>query len=165
MEAVSKDDLITILKEITERVEIGDSWEGYLNYLMPEPDETGNFEDGHDFDVEARFRVGNLDGQGGMKIIGVEMGPNLLQQQIDGLVAHNKELEAHLALCSSERSESAVYAVRLQDELSLMREERRKLIRGLQHLYQHLSTGVLGEIDTPGKSCEEVHPLIKPYLV
>jgi len=184
MEAVSKDDLVLILKEMTERVEIGDSYEGYLNYLMPDPieDESApggyRFEKGHDFDVEARFRVGNLDGQGGMKMIGETILPRDIPPELQNFDTEQlllrladrdnniSTLEIELRRCQSERSDSAAYAVRLQDEIGDLTTERRRLQQGLRHLYKHLENkdGIGLVIDTPGDSCGEIHPMIKPYL-
>jgi hypothetical protein len=61
---MTKDELLAVLDDMRERVAAGDSFEGFLNYLIPdEPDKA-------EFAVEARYRVGNLDGQGGMRMIG-----------------------------------------------------------------------------------------------
>lgn len=63
---MSKETLVVLLDDIKEHVEAGDSFEGYLNYLMPtiyDPPDA-------DYLVEARYRIGNLQGQGGMRIIG-----------------------------------------------------------------------------------------------
>lgn len=61
---MSAEALLAIIDNIRELVASGDSFEGYLNYLIPDP------EDDADFAVEARYRIGNLQGQGGMRIIG-----------------------------------------------------------------------------------------------
>lgn len=63
---MSKETLVVLLDDIKEHVEAGDSFEGFLNYLMPGPDDPDDAE----FMVEARYRIGNLQGQGGMRIIG-----------------------------------------------------------------------------------------------
>jgi len=60
---LSRDDLLQVIDDIRFRVAQGDSFEGYLNYLLPEEDDPP---DG--FRVEARYRIGNLQGQGGMRI-------------------------------------------------------------------------------------------------
>jgi hypothetical protein len=73
-------------------------------------------------------------------------------------------LRNELARCSQERTDSATLAVRLQDEIGQLTTERRLLIRGLRHLYEHLTTGAM-VIDTPGKACSEIHEGIKPYLL
>lgn len=67
MEPVTKEQLLAILDDIRERVAEGDSFEGYLNYLMPEPEDPPEIV----ARVEARYRIGNLMGQGGMRMIGV----------------------------------------------------------------------------------------------
>lgn len=65
---MDKDGLIFILEDMLERVKEGDSFEGFLNYLMPYPP-AGDPEDA-DFMVEARYRIGNTMGQGGMRMVG-----------------------------------------------------------------------------------------------
>jgi hypothetical protein len=61
----SRDELAGVLREMTRRVEAGDSMEGFIEYLLPDE---GDEPDG--FRVRARFRIGNLQGQGGMRIVG-----------------------------------------------------------------------------------------------
>ncbi len=68
MEPMSKEELLSIIDEMGDRVGAGDSFEGFLNYLLPFPDD----DDSIHFRVEVRFRVGNSEGQGGMKMIGVD---------------------------------------------------------------------------------------------
>lgn len=63
----TKDELLAIIDDVRARVAAGDSYEGFLNYLMPE--ENDDWEK-VDFRVHARYRVGNLEGQGGMRVIG-----------------------------------------------------------------------------------------------
>lgn len=70
MQPVTKDQLIEIIDDIRSRVAAGDSFEGYLNYLMPEPDDPIEIV----ARVEARYRIGNSMGQGGMCMIGVDYG-------------------------------------------------------------------------------------------
>ena len=70
MEPMTQAQLIEILDDIRARVEVGDSWEGYLNYLLPEPDDAPEVR----YRVEARYRIGNLDGQGSMRMVGVDIG-------------------------------------------------------------------------------------------
>ena len=62
---MSRENLLAVIDDIRTRVSVGYSYEGFLNYLMPEE---GDPPDG--FLVEARWRVGNLQGQGGMRVIG-----------------------------------------------------------------------------------------------
>ena len=70
MQPMTRHELLALLDDIRNRVEVGDSFEGFLNYLMPDDDVAPDVE----FMVEARYRVGNLQGQGGMRMIGVTMG-------------------------------------------------------------------------------------------
>jgi hypothetical protein len=63
---VTREELEAILEDMLIKVKAGDSLEGYLNYLMPDPDLSAP----GTFDVEARYRVGNLQGQGFMRMIG-----------------------------------------------------------------------------------------------
>lgn len=65
---MSKDELLMILEEMHDLVEQDDSFEGFLNYLIPYPP-AGDPEEA-DFMVEARYRIGNTMGQGGMRMIG-----------------------------------------------------------------------------------------------
>jgi hypothetical protein len=79
------------------------------------------------------------------------------------------DLKTQLLQCQSERSNSAAYAVRLQDEASLLRTQVRELLQGVRHLMEHLENpegmgGPNRTIFTPGHSCKEIHPLIKKYL-
>lgn len=69
MKPMTKEQFLLVLDDIRARVCQGDSFEGFLNYLMPQP------EDGPDAyaRVEARYRIGNSDGQGGMRMIGIHM--------------------------------------------------------------------------------------------
>ena len=62
---MSKDTLLAVLDDIRAHVEANDSFEGFVQYLLPEEDD-----DPDGFRVEARWRVGNSKGQGGMRIIG-----------------------------------------------------------------------------------------------
>ncbi len=63
---ISKEGLLSILDDIRKRVIEDDSFEGFLSYscMIEEiPCER------HEFEVEARYRIGNQDGQGGVRII------------------------------------------------------------------------------------------------
>lgn len=64
---LNKDQLVKLLHHIAELIEIGDSFEGMLEYLIPDEDEQT---EEMTFAVRSRFRVGNSEGQGGMRIIG-----------------------------------------------------------------------------------------------
>ena len=67
MQPMMRFELLALIDDMRRRVEAGDSFEGFLNYLMPLDDVAPGIE----FMVEARYRVGNLQGQGGMRMIGV----------------------------------------------------------------------------------------------
>lgn len=69
MEPLNKAELLAVVDEIRTRIEADDSWEGYLNYVICEEDDPPDTY----ARVEARFRVGNSMGQGGMKMIGVDI--------------------------------------------------------------------------------------------
>lgn len=61
----SREQLVEMLEEIARKVEVGDSLEGFIEYALPdEGDDPGGYR------VRARFRVGNLQGQGGIRIVG-----------------------------------------------------------------------------------------------
>lgn len=63
---MTKDQLLAILDNVRHLIELEDSWEGLVNWLLPEPgDPPGTYAR-----VEARYRMGNSMGQGGMQIIG-----------------------------------------------------------------------------------------------
>lgn len=72
MQPVTKAELLQVLDDIRTSVAADDSFEGFLNYLMPY-DNNDEIIEGADFVLEARYRVGNSAGQGGMRMIGVEM--------------------------------------------------------------------------------------------
>lgn len=65
MQNMSREELLNLLDDIRARVADGDSFEGRLQYLIPQ--DTSAM---HPFDVAAMYRVGNLMGQGGAVIIG-----------------------------------------------------------------------------------------------
>lgn len=59
------EDLAGVLDDALTRVVAGDSFEGTITWEMP----TGEPElEGFDFGLIARYRVGNLDGQGGLRV-------------------------------------------------------------------------------------------------
>ena len=66
---MTKDQLVETLETMIEHIRQGDSYEGNLQYLMPFTDDMEIIE-GADFVVSAAYRVGNLQGQGGMRMIG-----------------------------------------------------------------------------------------------
>lgn len=59
------EDVLGVLAEAAERVAIGDSFEGFITWVMPtdEPELEGS-----EFGLIARYRIGNLDGQGGLRV-------------------------------------------------------------------------------------------------
>ena len=64
---MSKTELLQVLDDIRYHVQVDDSFEGFLNYLIPDQDDLS---DTVEFMVEARYRIGNSAGQGGMRIFG-----------------------------------------------------------------------------------------------
>ena len=62
---MTQEELLDVIDDIRQRVAAGDSYEGFLNYLLPDEDDPPQ-----GFRVEARWRVGNLQGQGGMRVVG-----------------------------------------------------------------------------------------------
>jgi hypothetical protein len=72
---MSLETLAFLLADIREHVIQGDSYEGSIEYLMPGPVPPGEDENlwpatDADFWVTATYRIGNLQGQGGMRMIG-----------------------------------------------------------------------------------------------
>jgi hypothetical protein len=64
--------LAAVLRGMADLVEAGDSFEGSIEYLMPDP---ANLD--AEVMVRASFRIGNSMGQGGVRIIGTLGGtPN-----------------------------------------------------------------------------------------
>ncbi|MEU0665711.1 hypothetical protein ABZ508_26495 [Streptomyces lavendulocolor] len=69
MQNMSREELLSLLDDIRDRVAAGDSFEGHIQYLIPDrPAE-------HPFDVAAMYRVGNLLGQGGCVLVGADQTP------------------------------------------------------------------------------------------
>lgn len=91
----SRETLLAVLDDIRHHVEAGDSFEGSVEYLMPYPEGcpacsplisegkeptpdcatcggTGmvDYPQDVDFLLRAAYRIGNLQGQGGMRLIG-----------------------------------------------------------------------------------------------
>lgn len=62
---LSTEAFLAVLDDIRNRVAAGDSFEGFVQYLLPEEDDPPE-----GFRVMARWRVGNLEGQGGMRVVG-----------------------------------------------------------------------------------------------
>lgn len=57
-------DFLDVLDDIRERVANGDSFEGYVEYVIPDTPR-----EGVTFDVRAGYRVGNSMGQGGFRLV------------------------------------------------------------------------------------------------
>jgi hypothetical protein len=67
--------LAMVLNDMMKRVLEGDSYEGSIQYTMPEPatpeeERAGWPRADAEFWVIATYRIGNLQGQGGMRLIG-----------------------------------------------------------------------------------------------
>lgn len=65
---MNQNELVEVLKDILLVVDNNDSFEGSIEYLMPDPNGPDC-----DFMVRASYRVGNSMGQGGVVLIG-ELG-------------------------------------------------------------------------------------------
>jgi len=63
---IPHEDLVGLLEDITARVRAGDSFEGSITWALPEDPAAPPTS----FDVMASYRIGNLQGQGGMRSIG-----------------------------------------------------------------------------------------------
>lgn len=72
-EFLTREQLLLVLDDITQRITAGDSFEGFFEYTLPWDAEMGDPETDEDKDgyrVRASYRVGNLQGQGGMRMVG-----------------------------------------------------------------------------------------------
>jgi len=58
--------LLDVLEDVRAAVAEGDSFEGFVAWSMPDPDEPELA--GADFGLVARYRIGNLQGQGGLRV-------------------------------------------------------------------------------------------------
>lgn len=71
---ISRNDLVDLLTEIRDAAAIGDSLEGSFEYLLPDPGEcpkgTGMSKWVAGFMVRASYRVGNLLGEGAIRMVG-----------------------------------------------------------------------------------------------
>lgn len=65
-ENISHGGLQLLLADVLEGVKTGDSLEGHVSWLLPEDEDAPP----QSFDVMAGWRVGNLQGQGGFRMIG-----------------------------------------------------------------------------------------------
>jgi hypothetical protein len=69
---LSKEQFLGILDDLRSRVEDGDSYEGSLSYEFPWNRELGDpvtDPKGEGFRVRASYRIGNSQGQGGMRLV------------------------------------------------------------------------------------------------
>lgn len=79
---MSQQDLAALLQDMLDRVKVGDSLEGSIEYALPY---IGDPEDTYAM-VRAVYRVGNLQGQGGMRMVGeVTSEPDPLRAELDRL--------------------------------------------------------------------------------
>ena len=75
-EPMSREQFVEVLTDVLERVRAGDSYEGNIEYHWPAVDGPPPLGWGKwptercDFWVTGVYRIGNLDGQGSMRIIG-----------------------------------------------------------------------------------------------
>jgi len=70
---MTRDEFLAVLDDIRDRVLRGDSMEGYVSWEIPWHHAMGDAEtdpEGDGFRVQAGYRIGNLQGQGGMRLIG-----------------------------------------------------------------------------------------------
>jgi hypothetical protein len=64
--SMSHENFVSMLEDLLARVREGDSFEGSLEYAIPEDEDAP----ARSFSVRASYRVGNLQGQGGMRMHG-----------------------------------------------------------------------------------------------
>lgn len=77
---VSREGLVAILRDMADSVAVQDSFEGSIEYSIPTEDEDAAVvasdlmlpEREGAFMVRASYRIGNRDGQGGVRMVGVE---------------------------------------------------------------------------------------------
>lgn len=62
---ISHDELVGILEDILTRVRAGDSFEGHITWSLPVAEDA----EPRSFDVITAYRIGNLQGQGGMRML------------------------------------------------------------------------------------------------
>ncbi len=63
---VERRELSAILRDMADKIDAGDSWEGHLEYSYWD-EENGAGRD--QFSVMGTYRIGNLDGQGGVRLL------------------------------------------------------------------------------------------------
>lgn len=84
--------------------------------------------------------------------------PDPVAEHISNLEQANRQLQADNLNLARERTAQAELAVRIQDEINMLRTEREALIVGLKHLYQHLTNHPLDVF------CEHVHESVRSYV-
>jgi hypothetical protein len=65
-EPMTKAQMVELFTDLLMRIDLGDSWEGFVEWNMPDPDVDADVV----AMVVARYRIGNREGQGGMRFIG-----------------------------------------------------------------------------------------------
>lgn len=67
----TRDELVGVVTDALRLVNLGDSWEGFIQWSMPtdEPEL-----EGAEYGLMARYRIGNLGGQGGLRVWSPEPG-------------------------------------------------------------------------------------------
>lgn len=66
MQNMSREELISLLDDMKDRVARGDSFEGQLKYVL-------GIDKEQPFQVAAMYRTGNLHGSGSTRLVGVEV--------------------------------------------------------------------------------------------
>lgn len=69
-ERITREELAAILFDMGSKVLAGDSYEGNIEYLLPDGDDVDHIDEADLVNVRGAYRVGNLQGQGGMRLIG-----------------------------------------------------------------------------------------------
>ncbi|MFB6675556.1 hypothetical protein ACFCWG_24660 [Streptomyces sp. NPDC056390] len=68
MQNMSREELVSLLDDMSKRVAAGDSFEGKLQYLLGADKEKP-------FEVAALYRIDNRLGQGSTRLVGIDVGP------------------------------------------------------------------------------------------
>ena len=63
---MTKEQMVGLFQELLIRIEVGDSWEGWIEWLLPDASAPADIV----AEVRARYRIGNTEGQGGMRFVG-----------------------------------------------------------------------------------------------
>jgi hypothetical protein len=81
-------ELADLLAQMAEAVRSGDSLEGFVEYSIPDPDETPHVDPLRQHMVKASVRTGNRMGQGGMIMLGklADVTPGLARGELDRAV-------------------------------------------------------------------------------